>query len=590
MSTLAHQATAVRELARHAELKRCRGDLWYLLTEYMDYGFNAKIRPLPRGLTEEWHRPVCEWLDWHRDTPKLALWCKRGWHKTTIEIGLSVQEWLREPLRAHRIWTGGPDLVSDLVSDMHRQIRDNDRLRGLDPIGVDPRTGKPFRAFPNKNKKFTSYQQGAGSVDMYRPFGAKSRGKTFRIATAATESTGGHVDGFGGLDDIIVRNTVERSGLQGISDWFTSTALNVVDSGRFRSFATPWSDNSIHQEWMRDDDWVTLVLPGAISESHGDFIEMVGDRAAKKLHFTACYKFSNPTFWPADWDGKARKKLRNDEHHMKGNFSPQIMCDPEPAAEKPWGKDCENFTSIQPGAGMPGVLGRGAVFVLSDPAPWLTGSFQGITEKQRGDGSKDYWSICVVKLRPRGSVLDIILLDGMRSQEWGPRDGCNQAAQFMAHFRTSLFFSEHANIYWDHMREAVVLHGAKLRRAKDGGPQKFADYNKSDGKNFRFAALAEKAKDGEFWISEGCSQDYLYGDKEHTGFLTQARKWRKVAQGKNSLRFDDDADCVSRATDPALLQFAPSPSSMAVDPEAYSPYRSNKNEDEPGFATRYIRC
>lgn len=303
-----------------------------------------------------------------------------------------------------------------------------------------------------------------------------------------------------------------------------------------------------------------MILPGAISESHGDFVEMIGNREKKKLHFTPCYKFSNPTFWPPEWDGKARKQLKKDQHGQKGNFPPQVMCDPEPEAEKPWGKDCENFTGIQKTDQTPGVGGPGRIFVLSDPAPLHSGSVTGITEKIRGDGTKDYWSLSVWKLRPRGEIMDFILLAGEHSQEWTQPAGCAEAARLMKYWKTNLFFSEAPDMLHEDMKTACMQTKASLRKMKDGRALRFKEYNKADGKNVRFTALAAKAREGEVWIcSETCSDDFLYGDREHTGVLTQARKWRKIGHGKNSLRFDDDADCCSRVTDAALLEFAPRP-------------------------------
>ena len=53
--------------ARQRELRRCtRGPnaLWYLLTKYLDRGFNPEAHAgRGAGLTERMHRPVCSWID-----------------------------------------------------------------------------------------------------------------------------------------------------------------------------------------------------------------------------------------------------------------------------------------------------------------------------------------------------------------------------------------------------------------------------------------------------------------------------------------------------------------------------------------------
>ena len=278
-----------------------------------------------------------------------------------------------------------------------------------------------------------------------------------------------------------------------------------------------------------------------------------------KVHFVPDYKFENPMFGPADWKAKARKMLKTEEKQMKSDFMPQIMCDPEPESEKPWGKGCEQFCGKQKRGDMPGAMdGPGVIVVLSDPAPWKEGAYGSLTEKIRGDGTKDYWSIAVLRLRAREDLSEGILLDGAHSLSWGDDDGLDIAAGFMKQYKTNLFVSEDQNAWFEPMVRAARRNAVSYRRAKNGGPFKYEIYNQAKRKTKAFAALADWARNGQFYIcDETCSDEFLYGDREHTGFLTQARKCRPVAQGKWNLRFDDDIDVVSRIRDPIFTRLAP---------------------------------
>jgi len=405
---------------------------------------------------------------------------------------------------------------------------------------------------------------------------------------AGSEVTGVHFNGPVWLDDIISDKTIQNSQLGVISRWVEHTIM-PISSLLIRSTGTPWSEESVHQEWIASPAWRTIVIPGAIAESDEEVLEVL-ERGDPKIEFKPSYKFENPMFWPSEWRSKARKRLKVEQAQMKGNFSPQIMCDSEPESERPWSKSCENMTSRAKTADDPGISGPGQIFVLSDPAPYLEGGYKGLGEKQRDDGTKDYWSICCVKLRVRGTIMDIILLDGARSNKWTHSEGASNAARMMLRYGASKFFSENPKEHHPHMLSACLTENVRLSRARDGGPLKFDDYNKADGKNSRMIALADRASNREFWICDSCSMDFLHGDGVHSGFLTQMRKYRKVGQGKNNLRFDDDADVVARATDTALLEFAPRPHVIEAS-KPWSPYRDNE-ADEPQMRSwgKHIRA
>ena len=544
---------------RERELARCQNSLGYLLTEYLDYGWNATAKA---GLTERTHLPVARWMDRKRDESQVAFCCKRGWHKTTMfDEGLVIQEILRNPMAIHQIFTGSPNLSEVLVGAFKSHFRDNAKLRALDPVGLDPRTGKRFNIFPAKQRKFTSCSQGNGKVELYRPYGAKSKGPTIRIQTAATEATGGHVDGIVIFDDIIGKNTVERSGLGGITRWYSDTARKISDAKRFRAVFTMWPGATLYEKWLGSSSWCSMVLPGAVEEDD-ETIQAKLSADDRQIQLAPSYRFVNPTFWPADWQSKARKYLKTEQRESSGaEFAAQEMCDSQPESEQPWDRKSEQYTGIEQTDKQIGTRGQGVIAVISDPAPWNIGSGTGITEKQRGDGTKDPWSICVVLFKLHGTRLHRVLLNGKRSFAWTPEQGCTVAAEFMADYRTNIFLTENEKYWAPYMRSACFAAKAmQPRKQSNGEPLRFRDYNKADGKNVRFGTLATMAGDGEFWIAESCPREFLDGDEVHTGFLTQARKWRKLEKGKNSLRFDDDADVVARSTDGVFSEdLAPKP-------------------------------
>jgi len=575
------------------ELERCQRSLWYLATEYLGYEWSPKAN---RGLTERIHYPICRWIDKHGDDSYLGLWMARSRHKTTVIISRLIQNILKDPCRSHRYWHAVDSLAAEVLLEVGNHLRNNDKLRSLDPVGVDE-SGKRYAVFPRKNATRwlkTAIGESSLMVNRHKKYGAGTRSPTLKAQGAGSEATGAHIDGEAWLDDIISRKTIEKSEIMKIQRWVQNTVFPIVDAGEngvklIRGVGTPWGEQTIHQIWMEDPDWRTLIVPGALSVSDEEYRTRVLS-GEMKCHFAPDYKFFNPTFGPAEYRSKAVKMLKVEQRQMKGDFSPQIMLDPEPEAERPWSKACENFTGLAKTDTAPGVDGPGQVFVISDPAPFLEGGYRGLGEKSRGDGTKDWWSLCVVKLRVRGDVMDIILMDGYRSQEWGHKDGARAAARLMKRYQTNKFFSENQKEHFQHMLSACLHEGTSLCRARDGGPLKFADYNKADGKNSRINTLADRAKNQEFWICrDTCPDEFLFGDGEHTGFLTQVRKFRKVAPNKTNLRYDDDADVVARATDAALLEFAPSPQVIRTL-QPTSPFRPPDDEGPYSWGTRHVRA
>lgn len=565
----------LKDLERQKRLDRCRRDSWYLATEVLGYGFNPK---LGLGLTERIHKPLMAYYDRHRTEPNIGIWMRRKLgHKSTMVCCWIIQEMLIDASVTQGYFHAVEELAAAMIAEVGDHVMNNESLRSLDPIGVDPKTGESYKAFPEKRWRKRAVTTNRVTLTRHR----FSRTPSLYSKGAAQEIASVHFTGPVWLDDIIGLSTIENSALGKVKRWVEANVV-PVSAKILRSIGTPWSEESIHQEWMESKKWRTLVIPGAITESDEEFISAL-ERDDFKIHFSPDYKFSNPMFWPVEWRKKAQRRLKDDQSEMKGEFSQQIMCDSEPEHEKPWSQGYENTTGRKKTDNSPGIGGPGQIFVLSDPAPFLEGGYRGLGEKQRDDGTKDYWSICCVKLRVRGTILDIILMDGERSTTWSASEGAYAAARMMLKYGATKFFSENPKEHHAYMLSACLTENVRMTRARDGGPLTFNDYNRSDGKNSRMIALADRAKNMEFWICmDTCRPDFLHGDGVHTGFLTQMRKFRKVGRGKNNLRFDDDADVVARSLDTALLEFTPKPH-IIESLKPYSPFRDNEADERDEY-------
>ena len=573
---------------KYKELQRCIRSSWYLATEYLGYEYNEA---LGIGLIERVHEPICKWYDRHRDEPRIGIWMARGRHKTTLVVTWIIQDILRDPTNSHRYWHAVNDLASEFLLEVVSHFRNNERLRWLDPVGYDEKTDKRYNIFPTKQAT-RWYKTAKGDatlrVGTNRRFGAGTRSATLRAQGQSSEVTGAHISGVGWMDDIIAESTVLNSELHKVAEWYRRSVVPVVDSKKFRVVGTPWPGQTIYKQWMKSGRWRTLIIPGAIEESDEQFKERLKSDD-KKIHFVPDYKLTNPMHGTKERIEESREKLRDEQEDMQGAFGPQIMMDDEPEADRFWTNDCEQLCKLDPEEGMPGAMeGAGIFVVLSDPAPWKEGSWKSIGEKQRADGTKDEWAIAVLRVRVRGDLWEVILIDGDASMVWGENQGCDVACGFMKRWRTNIFISEDQNSWHDRMIEASRRNAVSLRRDRDGGPLKYEIYNKSQRKTTAFSAVCDLAREGRFYICrETCSDSFLYGDKEHTGFLTQARKARKIKEGMWTLRYDDRIDVVSRVMDPVVRSLAPRKDTSRTGTE-WSPF-TPRPEPEVTYGSRHVR-
>jgi len=293
-------------------------------------------------------------------------------------------------------------------------------------------------------------------------------------------------------------------------------------------------------------------------------------RAASEIEGKPDYLLQNPVHFGPEPGGRekaiARLVMAKDE--MKGDFDPQMMNDPSPAAEKPWVREKEVVIPKKEAAGV------GFKIVLSDPAPAKTGSLDAFGAKRRGDGTKDYWANAVIKVRKNGMRNEIILLDGSMSREWDVDQGFDEICRLKRVHGASHHAIEGTG-------QAIALYQKSMDQSarRNGVPNMSLELEgtyRGNAKNIYFAALASAANSGEFVISDGCSREFL------DMFLAQAREWRPLETGGNGLRYDDCANVVSFATDAIFAKFMPT-----LIKKGFEGFNPLGDEDEaPEFVSR----
>jgi hypothetical protein len=519
---------------RLRELKRCQEDLYYLCSEVLGYKWNAEKQ---QGMTEAFHGPMCERADRLRDHPRMFTAAHRGSLKTSVfTIGGTVQDILRDPDVTVLIPHAVEDEAVKIVAEITNHIRQNDRLRKLEPAMMPAPNGK--------------WWYGAGRMKVR---GSKfSRQPTVMGVGAGSEITGAHVDVIR-PDDIIGRRTIENSELPKIHAWWQNTALPVLNpAGRISAVGTRWHTDDIWGTFIGSANWDCLV------------------RACSEVNGVADYTLQNPVHFGPEEGGreKAIKRLERAREEMKGDFDAQMMNDPSPASEKPWDREREVVIPKGEAAGV------GFTSVLSDPAPAKTGSLDTLGAKRRADGTKDYWANAVLKFRKNGMRNEIILLDGSMSREWDVDGGFDEICRLKR-----VHGAAHHAI--EGTGQAIALYGKSMDQAarRAGVPNACLELKgtyRGNAKNIYFSALASAAKSGEFMISDGCNREFL------DMFLAQAREWRPLETGGNGLRYDDCANVVSFATDAVFAAHMPTLVKRGF--EGFNPL--SDDDERPEFPAR----
>lgn len=535
-------AAGYAEVRRQKRRTRAESDLFFLCADILGYRWNPALQ---RGMTEEFHLPLCRRMDGLRAHDRVGTFCAR-WHlKTTVfTIGLAIQEILRNPNITILISHAVDEQVENIVSEIANHFLANKELRKLAPE-IAPSVGVKRWA---KANQFT----------VRRP--AFSRQPTVLGRGAGAEITGAHVDLIL-LDDIIGRRTIEDSQLPKIASWYRNTVLPVLNpGGRLRAVGTRWHVDDLWGTFIADKAW-HCVVRGALER------DGVPDESGEPV------LYGPGTGEVPGGLSEAAKRLHLLQREMGPDFAPQMQNDPSPAGEKPWDRTgCEHFISLSE------AKGPGALIVLSDPAPAKTGSLDARGARQRGDGTKDDWATCVVKVRRRGLRREVILLDGRRSKTWDVDEGFDQICQLKRKWHVNKHAVEATG-------QAIALYEHSHRQAarRSGvafAPVKLSGTYRGQAKNAYFSALASLAKNDEFLIcAESCDKDFL------DMFLAQAREWRPLDNGGNGLRYDDCANVVSFATDPEVMSLAP-----VVDEQfTWSPFQRVEKGDDMEYGARHVR-
>lgn len=515
-------------------LRKAQNDLFHLGADVLGYRWNASKQ---QGMTEGFHGPLCARMDRLRKHPRILTLAPRRTLKTTVfTIALAVQEILRDPDVTILIPHAVEEEAQKIVAEITEHFKTNKTLRALRPD-----------IMPNPNAKLW---WGSGRMTVRRK--RFSRQPTVLGVGAGSEITGAHCD----LilpDDIIGRRTIENSELPKVLSWWQNTVLPVLNNeGRIRAVGTRWHPDDIWGVFLVSPGWDCLV------------------RTASEIEGKPDYTLKNPVHFGPEEGGfeKAVIRLQQAQEEMKGDFAPQMMNDPSPAGEKPWDRGaCEHYVDTS------FAKGPGTIYVLHDPAPAKTGALDGRGAKRRADGTKDPWAIAVVKLRRRGDRKEIILLDGDFSREWTLDEGIRRGCQFQKKWGASKVAIEAVGtpgtIYEERLRSISREEGVKFQKI---------DFTQTyKGKNLRFAALCSRAKSDELLLCETTPKPFM------DEFLSQAREWRPLDSGGNALRYDDCADVVSYATDPALDSYT-----MIESGAEWSPFRTPETQ-EPMSGGRYVR-
>jgi hypothetical protein len=528
-----------KALEQQKRLQKAQRDLWFL-AEQLDVHW----------LDESYHRPMFRDIDRRRKLRRVGLYDQhegemwpRDYKKTTTGQIECVQDFLCNPLDTIMWWHAVEEEAQKAASQVGHWFQHCKELRRLMPeIMPSPRAKKWVSA---KGFNFR------GNVGNKQP--------SMMATGAGSEVTGAHAR-ICILDDIIGENDIEDSLMPKKRRWFGRTVMNVMYSrgGELRMKGTHWDTDDIYADWRKSPDW-DIRVRGAY-ETDG-----VPDWDGQPMHLT-------------------KKEIERKRRGMSPfHFSCQMMNDPLPDEERRWDRSIESELFIDDKEAF---RHPGRVFVLSDPAP------RGIaptTEKakQRADGSKDFWAIAVVMIRTNNARQEFILLDGEASKDWSKDQGLDVACRLMTKWRTNLFFNESVggfiDDYTESMRAAGRRNGVNVRMDEQTKKLlKFKSIHGAQAKNTRITNLCDYSRDGRFFILKRCNEKFLVGDGEYSGFLTQIRKFRPLASGRNNLRHDDHIDATSRLTDSALQRYAPQP--MMVD------FGAAEQSDLESYRRRFRYC
>ena len=573
------------EKRRRKKLQLCQTNLYYLMTEVLDYKWHAESGRgnwKGKGFSDRLHGAICNWYDFYRDESFMFLELPRFHHKTTMMVGMHVQQILRDPTITAYYFHGIEDLAGPVVEEVAWNLQFCDALRELEPIGMNPETGDEYNVLPPRGQKkfFTSSPSPSFTVTRHRHDRMPSLlGKGWR-----GESTGAHARACY-LDDIISKKTVDDNQIGKVATWFKNTVIPVIDDLWIRAVGTTWEDWGLYKEWEASEDWRTLHIPCSVANVQ-DFREDV-EWDQRHIRFPFDEDLKNPIYGPEAVDPMMVKRLELFMRQMGAEFRPQMGLDASPQGVKAWNEECEVWITDEgkPKTRGPAAFlkivedshrdevvtwkGPGFIAILSDPAPAGEREETVALGEDRPAGKKDYWSISAYKVRWRGDLLETFLLDGAASKEWSKKRGCQIAAKMALRWNTPFILHEaYGGLsieYWSEQELACRNLGIPLmKKDREDKTIAFKMGREANAKNKRIAGLIATARADGFYMrqpkeSEGAYKLWLHGDGKnaHSGLLPQLRSFLPTGKGKNSLRFDDHADNAGRCRDPIVVSYAP---------------------------------
>ena len=379
--------------------KNLRGHLYDFCVDIL--GYDALSPTFHKPMLDDWDRMtlkrfrILRGLEPHSADPidTLDLW-PRGHIKTWCQRARIIQYYLLDPSVTVTWWHAVEDKAIESAESIAEFLQHKKELRRLFPTGVLPAMNR---------KKFVS---GGKFFLGGRRIG---EGASMQVLGAGGEGTGGHTL-VGVLDDFVGYNDVVDGQMPKKKQFYQATVRNVVlrtneRRGWIDAVGTHWAVDDPYVDWKASADWVTTLR--------------------------ACLE----TYGRADENGTpvylSREQIEKEKREQGSTmFAFQMMNDPSPSGEKPWlPVECEHTCTLEE------AKGAGHVVVLSDPAPFAMGSVDGRDERYRRDGTKNWWATVVVKMRVKGQLRQMILLDGIQSKSWGLEEGMKQAVKLALKWR-----------------------------------------------------------------------------------------------------------------------------------------------------------
>ena len=527
--------------------KNLRGHLYDFLIDVLDY--DALSETFHKPMLDDWDRmDLKRWRIFYGLEPRgldpidnLDLWF-RGGIKTWCLRGRVIRYYLVNPGTTVTWWHAVEESAVESGQAIADQLQQNLKLRRLFPPGILPAI--------NRKKFFTG-----GSFDLK----GKRIGDSWSMKClgAGGEGTGKH-SLVGVLDDFVGYNDVVDGQMPKKKEFYRATVCNVVmriggkveRNGWKDAIGTHWSIDDPYVEWRESPDWVVRVR--ACLETDG-----VPDPAGVPVYLS-------------------QDQIAKEKREQGGLFPFQMMNDPTAKGDKPWiASECEHTCTKEEAAG------EGWVVALGDPAPRAVGSVGGKDERYRRDGTKNFWANVVVKLRRKGDLRQILLLDGAQSKEWGLDEGMEQLVRLGMKWKATEGYAETTStpVYLEAFIRAKKTLGWRgyvigQRKDFDANDRLKATYN-SGAKCSYLVALADRAKSVEVVVCESFPlREEFWGQMR--GFMP--------FDGRTGIPFDDLINAVAFATDPYFKNRY-----QAVGEEwSWSPFRSQV-DTELEHGSRYVR-